>query len=422
MIRFLHGIIGAGSSAVLAISLYTGGLGSEVTPIPRLQCPIGTCVIGGYRFGDDWHFRRCPVNGPWKKHTGADLKAGPGTEVVAAEAGIVKLVYSAGTGWASAILIEHVNGNSRYVTQYMHVNPKLTVKIGQSVKRGEPIAIVAAITEPHLHFGIWAGPYGPVADQRGALPSCTPPTTSCYDGERTDPGFPQSWINPMPFLDDAKGSPRGVVSTSLQLSPPKGSYLVGEPISGSFTITNRGNASLNMRQVLIGGRVGDTCPNSDCPDFQPIPGNVTLGPGKSYKYSGSITPRVKGNYSFYAAYEKPDGKWEIPVESENGTINKLAIVVQDVGIALTSSNPASLYASPNKQTLVLFGKGLSKTLYCRVRSSNGMMSNIYIPLKQLVSGVDDRLQLNTVFRMRGTYYITAFTLGDHSNEFPIQVK
>jgi murein DD-endopeptidase MepM/ murein hydrolase activator NlpD len=179
------------------------GTSTSITAtVPRLLCPVRTCSVGGYRFGDDWTVpnTKCPPKGPWKKHTGADIHAAAGTEVVAAEAGTVKLVYSAGAGWANAILIEHASGNSKYVTQYMHVDAKPGIGPGTPVKRGTPIANVAAISLPHLHFGVWNGPYGPSAGQRGALPSCTPPATSCNDGTRTDPCFPQLWVNPMTFF------------------------------------------------------------------------------------------------------------------------------------------------------------------------------------------------------------------------------
>jgi len=164
---------------------------------------VGICRVGGYNFGDNWNCTgcsKCPANGAWKKHTGADLSAGKGTTVVAAEAGTVKLVYSAGAGWASAILIEHVSGNSRYLTQYMHVDPKAGISAGTQVKKGQAIATVAAISAPHLHFGVWNGPYGPAAAQRGALPACAQGATSCNDGRYNDPCFPQSWVNPMAVL------------------------------------------------------------------------------------------------------------------------------------------------------------------------------------------------------------------------------
>jgi hypothetical protein len=162
---------------------------SEANPAGRLQCPVGTCRVGGYNFGDDWEVTRCPQKGPWKKHTGADLRAAAGTPVVAAEAGTVRLVYSAGPGWANAILIEHSNGNSKYVTQYMHVDPQAGIRSGAQVKRGQTIATVAKISTPHLHFGVWNGAYGSSAGQRGALPACAPRATSCNDGTTTIHAF-----------------------------------------------------------------------------------------------------------------------------------------------------------------------------------------------------------------------------------------
>jgi murein DD-endopeptidase MepM/ murein hydrolase activator NlpD len=200
MKRSLRWILAISILAGVAI-LFSANSRSHATSIPRLQCPVGTtCRVGGFNFGDDWTFNKCPAKGPWKKHTGADLRAASGTTVVAAEAGTVKLVYSAGAGWASAILIEHTNGGSKYVTQYMHVDPKPGISPGVGVKRGQPIATVAAISTPHLHFGVWMAPYGPSEGQRGALPACALPTATCNDGSHNDRCFPQSWVNPMSFF------------------------------------------------------------------------------------------------------------------------------------------------------------------------------------------------------------------------------
>jgi murein DD-endopeptidase MepM/ murein hydrolase activator NlpD len=201
--KFTYRIAAAGCVMGVAIATLLGGSPSKPVTIPGLLCPVGTCNVGGFRFGDDWTFGQCPPGArppKWKKHTGVDIRASAGTTVVAAEAGTVKYIYSAGTGWANAILIEHVSGNSKYVTQYMHVNRKPGIAPGIVVKRGQPIATVAAISTPHLHFGVWNGPFGSTAAHRGALPSCASPTTACNDGSVTDPCFPQLWVNPMTFF------------------------------------------------------------------------------------------------------------------------------------------------------------------------------------------------------------------------------
>ncbi len=203
MRKFTYRLMATGCIMAVAITMLLGSSSSKPVTIPRLLCPVGRCNVGGFRFGDDWTFGQCPSGArppKWKKHTGADIRATAGTTVVAAEAGTVKYVYSAGKGWASAILIEHFAGNSKYVTQYMHVDPKTGIVPGAVVKRGQAIATVAAISTPHLHFGVWNGPYGSTAAHRGALPSCTRPTTACNDGSVTDPCFPQLWIDPMTFF------------------------------------------------------------------------------------------------------------------------------------------------------------------------------------------------------------------------------
>jgi len=384
--------------------------------------------VGGFPFDVDWNCskcRRCPVNGPWKKHTGADLRADPKTEVVAAETGTVKDVYSAGDGWASAILVEHSNGNSKYLTLYMHVDT--TLKPGAHVDRGKPIATVAAISDAHLHFGLWMGPYDPKVSEnhRGALPACAQGATSCFDGKYNDRCFPQSWVDPMPYLQNSSPQPRVVVSTSLRISQgnavaPSGAFGMGK-IDGTFTVTNRGNSKISMKQLLLAGRLGDTCPNNQCPDFQPMPRNITLEPNQTFSYAGSFTPQRPGTYNFDVVYENQDGKWQWPVNSENGTKNHIIIIVEP-GPTLNSANPAQLSASSKRQTVILSGTGLGRTLYCRVVLPNGQVTNIYVPLQQVLNSSSNRIELNTEFRMRGTYYIRAHTLLTYSNELTIQVR
>lgn len=83
-------------------------------------------------------------------HSGIDFKAKVGTEIYAANDGVVKLVqdrFYAG----NSIVIDHGQG---VFTCYFHLS-KMNVKIGQKVKRGELIALsgdTGRITGPHLHF------------------------------------------------------------------------------------------------------------------------------------------------------------------------------------------------------------------------------------------------------------------------------
>lgn len=95
-------------------------------------------------------------NGTLKSyHGGTDFRAAVGTSVVAANDGVVVIAkdrYYAG----GSVVIDHGEG---IYTQYYHLSA-LNVKVGQSVKKGNIIALSGAsgrVNGPHLHFGVIAG-------------------------------------------------------------------------------------------------------------------------------------------------------------------------------------------------------------------------------------------------------------------------
>lgn len=218
-----------------------------------------------------------------------------------------------------------------------------------------------------------------------------------------------------------ENKPNVVVSRSLTLIPGRGPFPLGQTFDGSFNITNRGNAPLTMRQVIIGGRVGGNCPNNVCPDFSPISSAVTLGPGETFSYSGKITLNQQGSYIFYVAYQTPDGKWEMPVKPERGAVNQVSVVVQPPGPVLTRVSPSAIAASSNAQSVNLHGVRLSKVLYAQLRLPNGRITYLYIPLNQVINVNDEEVRISAKFPGGGTHYITVWTADGKSNEYPITV-
>lgn len=221
--------------------------------------------------------------------------------------------------------------------------------------------------------------------------------------------------------EPAAACPNIRVTTSLTMAQGKGPFPVGQMLNGSFAITNRGTGPVTMRQVLIGGRLADKCPNSACPDFSPVGRDVKLNPGQSYNYSGRINLAQAGGYTFYVAYETPDGKWEMPVKAENGAINRLSILVQPPGPVLTSISPTSTVANTNPQTINLYGQRLAKIIYAQLRLPSGKITYLYIPLNQVFRVNDEQMRISAKFPGRGTYYITVWTADGKSNEFPITI-
>ena len=92
-------------------------------------------------------------------HTGIDIAGANiyGKNIVAANSGtVIKAVtsYVPKKGYGKYVIIDHGGG---YTTLYGHCS-SLLVKVGQTVKRGQAIALVGSTgnsTGPHLHFGIY---------------------------------------------------------------------------------------------------------------------------------------------------------------------------------------------------------------------------------------------------------------------------
>lgn len=103
-------------------------------------------------FNDVYGYRVNPISGKRELHSGVDLKATYGTDIVAADDGVV--IYS-GTrsGYGKTVIIDHGGGMT---TLYAH-NSSLTVSKGQQVKRGQVIAKAGSTgysTGVHAHFEV----------------------------------------------------------------------------------------------------------------------------------------------------------------------------------------------------------------------------------------------------------------------------
>lgn len=94
-----------------------------------------------------------PIDGIWRHHNGIDIAVPTGTPVKAvADGNVVYAGFRSGYGWT--VLLEHGNG---MITLCGH-NSKLTVEHGQTVKKGDTIALAGSTgrsTGPHVHFEAW---------------------------------------------------------------------------------------------------------------------------------------------------------------------------------------------------------------------------------------------------------------------------
>lgn len=117
---------------------------------------------------------------------------------------------------------------------------------------------------------------------------------------------------------------------SLEITPIKDKYYVGDIITAEFTITNKGESAILFDVLTVGGRIDDVCPDNKCPDFD-WETDLKLLPGQTYTYKGNLKLEKPGNYHFFTAYATKDGRWNttIPTASKDISNVKDIIVVSD---------------------------------------------------------------------------------------------
>ncbi len=119
-------------------------LHEEIHPEGR---PVANGFISSY-FGE----RSDPFDGRDAFHKGVDFAGAPGSSVTAVAAGVVTWAGER-SGFGRLIEINHGDG---FVTRYAH-NERTLVRVGETVKRGEPIALMGSTgrsTGPHVHFEV----------------------------------------------------------------------------------------------------------------------------------------------------------------------------------------------------------------------------------------------------------------------------
>ncbi|TBL73034.1 murein hydrolase activator EnvC family protein [Paenibacillus thalictri] len=102
----------------------------------------------------DFGVRKDPFTGKQAGHTGIDLAVPKGTDILAAENGVV-ILAGWWSGYGNCVIIDHGKG---VWTLYGHIRDGgIGVEKGESVKRGQKIAEVGATgraTGNHLHFEV----------------------------------------------------------------------------------------------------------------------------------------------------------------------------------------------------------------------------------------------------------------------------
>ena len=123
-----------------------------VAVMAELGSDKGITVPVHGRISSEYGYRTNPISGAYALHTGVDIAADEGTDIVAAYSGVVK---DTGTGVKRGkyVLMKHSDGSE---TLYCHCS-KILVEEDDVIRAGEVVAQVGSTgwaTGPHLHFEI----------------------------------------------------------------------------------------------------------------------------------------------------------------------------------------------------------------------------------------------------------------------------
>lgn len=102
--------------------------------------------------GSPFGYRKDPIDGTTRFHSGVDIGKRTGTPIFASAKGEVTFVGFE-SGYGLYIIVNHGNG---YETKYAHINESF-VQVGDIVEKGQHIAsmgMTGRATGPHLHFEV----------------------------------------------------------------------------------------------------------------------------------------------------------------------------------------------------------------------------------------------------------------------------
>ena len=161
VVAVMVGGSGAGGNSALlppvgGNSSSDGGNGETEEPVITLPegmiSPLAVVTVG-----NDYGFHQSGTLGWYYVHEGVDFAAEVGTEVLAAEDGVVESVYKDDLLLGTEIVLSHGDGLK---TLYRFVSEADGLTVGKTVKKGEVIATVAEATGneykdgAHLHFEV----------------------------------------------------------------------------------------------------------------------------------------------------------------------------------------------------------------------------------------------------------------------------
>lgn len=144
------------AGAYVGHAVPAGGFARVIPPAPRIVTRVVSQPAGSValRVNSGFGFRRDPIDGSGRMHTGIDVAAGYGDSVGAALGGKVVFAGYRG-GYGNLVILDHGQGIATYYAHLLNV----AVNVGQYVVPGQSVGLAGSTgrsTGPHLHYEVRA--------------------------------------------------------------------------------------------------------------------------------------------------------------------------------------------------------------------------------------------------------------------------
>lgn len=149
------------TTVVASLSILAGSLAGAAPAMAKPGDVVNPLVPESYRYTGEFGPRCVPAINAGAIHEGQDMTSPDGDTIRAAANGVVSKVKNPSGGGAGYIIVRHVIDGKTYHTAYFHMwKADQFVKNGQTVKKGQKIALVGnsgPSANAHLHFEVWQG-------------------------------------------------------------------------------------------------------------------------------------------------------------------------------------------------------------------------------------------------------------------------
>jgi hypothetical protein len=232
-----------------------------------------------------------------------------------------------GSGYGSAVFVKYTAGDgTNFIVMYGHVNAS-SISNNTTVHAGDQLTTIYPYTTggAHLHLGIVPGTSYPSSNW-GNLPCASWPGTN-------------SFVDPMPFLDNHWATPHTLSAVQPISVGPAGSVTMYTPVQYSYRVKNTSGSAASVQKFIVAVRgPGNTNQDVTCANGS----GVSLQPNDEWTCSVNLAQGYgqTGTFTFWADWQDYANNWHA------GELGSTTATTLQVTAATTLTTTGALSVGP----------------------------------------------------------------------------